>query len=51
MVAIGISTGNGANRPATGVSWNEAARYVNWLNTSNGLAPAYKFATQPGEVG
>ena len=26
--------GNGVNRPATGVSWNEAARFVNWLNTS-----------------
>src|SRR5687768_3368522 len=21
------------NKPATGVSWNEAARFVNWLNT------------------
>jgi formylglycine-generating enzyme required for sulfatase activity len=41
----------GANRPATGVSWNEAARYVNWLNTSQGYSPAYKFATQPGDVG
>ena len=28
--------GNGVNRPATGVSWNEAARFVNWLNTSTG---------------
>ena len=27
----------GANKPATGVSWNEAARFVNWLNTSQGL--------------
>jgi formylglycine-generating enzyme len=43
--------GNGANRPATGVSWNEAARYVNWLNTSKGFAPAYKFELQPGDVG
>jgi len=40
-----------ADKPATGVSWNEAARFVNWLNTSNGSTPAYKFATQPGEVG
>lgn len=37
--------GNGANRPATGVSWNEAARFVNWLNTSTGHSPAYKFTT------
>jgi hypothetical protein len=37
--------------PATGVSWNEAARFVNWLNTSNGHSPAYKFSTQPGDAG
>ena len=37
--------GNGANKPATGVSWNEAARFVNWLNTSNGGFAAYKFTT------
>ena len=43
--------GNGANRPATGVSWNEAARYVNWLNTSQGYTPAYKFDFQPGQPG
>lgn len=43
--------GNGVNRPATGVSWNEAARFVNWLNTSNGFNAAYKFALQPGDVG
>ena len=35
--------------PATGVSWNEAARFVNWLNTSEGFSPAYRFATQPGD--
>jgi len=43
--------GNGANRPATGVSWNQAARFVNWLNTSQGFSPAYKFANQPGDGG
>ena len=37
--------GNGANKPATGVSWNEAARFVNWLNTSQGYQAAYKFTT------
>jgi len=37
--------GNGGNKPATGVSWNEAARFVNWLNTSTGNAAAYKFTT------
>ena len=29
--------------PATSVSWNEAARFVNWLNTSTGNQEAYKF--------
>ncbi|HAC89559.1 MAG TPA: hypothetical protein DCF63_02845 [Planctomycetaceae bacterium] len=43
--------GNGANRPATGISWNEAARYVNWLNTSQGYSPAYKFDIQPSQPG
>ncbi len=44
------SGGNCANRPATGVSWNEAARFVNWLNTSKGYSAAYKFTLQPGDV-
>jgi hypothetical protein len=37
--------GNGVNRPATGISWNEAARFVNWLNTSSSFSAAYKFST------
>jgi hypothetical protein len=41
----------GADKPATSVSWNEAARFVNWLNTSSNSTPAYKFAIQPGEPG
>ena len=43
--------GNIGTRPATGVNWNEAARFVNWLNTSQSYAPAYKFTLQPGDVG
>jgi formylglycine-generating enzyme required for sulfatase activity len=35
--------GNGVNRPATGISWNEAARFVNYLNTSKGYQAAYNF--------
>jgi len=35
----------GTAKPATGVSWNEAARFVNWLNTSTGNQAAYKFTT------
>jgi hypothetical protein len=41
--------GVGINEPATGISWNEAARFINWLNTSQGVSPAYKFFYQPGE--
>jgi len=29
MANMTIYTGNGSDRPATGVSWNEAARFVN----------------------
>jgi formylglycine-generating enzyme required for sulfatase activity len=35
----------GTAKPATAVSWNEAARFVNWLNTSTGGFAAYKFTT------
>ena len=38
----------GANKPAGGLSWNEAARFVNWLNVDTGYAPAYKFTTGGG---
>jgi formylglycine-generating enzyme len=49
---IGIVQDNrAANQPATSVNWNEAARFVNWLNTSTGSWPAYKFALQPGDRG
>jgi hypothetical protein len=33
----------GPNKPATSVSWFEAAKFVNWLNTSAGYPAAYKF--------
>jgi formylglycine-generating enzyme required for sulfatase activity len=35
----------GTAKPATRVNWNEAARFVNWLNTSTGGFAAYKFTT------
>jgi formylglycine-generating enzyme required for sulfatase activity len=35
----------GGAKPATSVSWNEAARFTNWLNTSTGGSAAYKFTT------
>jgi len=36
----------GPNKPATRASWFEAAQFVNWLNTSTGNTPAYKFNDQ-----
>ena len=36
--------------PATGISWTEAARFVNWLNASSGYPRAYNFSTRPGEL-
>ncbi len=35
--------GNGDDLPATGISWYEAAQFVNWLNVSEGHSAAYKF--------
>ncbi len=35
----------GPDKPATSVDWFEAAKFVNWLNTSSGHMPAYKFVT------
>jgi len=49
---LGITHNNlGPNKPATEITWLEAARFVNWLNSSQGFSPAYKFAVQPGEDG
>ena len=35
----------GGAKPATSVTWNEAARFTNWLNTSTGGSAAYNFTT------
>ena len=35
--------GNGVNSPATGISWYEAAKFVNYLNTSQNKQAAYSF--------
>ena len=34
--------GNSDNKPAVGITWHEAAKFVNWLNTSTGNPLAYK---------
>jgi len=57
--ALGITQDNrGANKPATSISWYEAARFVNWLNAEHGSTPAYKFNSagdfllwQPADAG
>ena len=41
---IGNDTGDDPEMPARKLSWNEAARYVNWLNTREGYQEAYKFS-------
>jgi hypothetical protein len=52
--------GNGLNRPATGLNWYDAAKFVNELNLAQGYRPAYKTTGytvpflsewQPGEAG
>ena len=43
MSDLSVFGANGVNRPATGISYYEAAKYVNWLNTSTGGTAAYKF--------
>jgi len=34
---------NSGNKPAAGINWYEAARFVNFLNTNSGGTAAYKF--------
>ncbi|TWU28367.1 SUMF1/EgtB/PvdO family nonheme iron enzyme [Bythopirellula polymerisocia] len=55
---LGITkTTRAPDKPATGVTWFEAAQFVNWLNTSTGNMPAYQFGAggfqlwQPGDAG
>ncbi|MCX7387983.1 MAG: SUMF1/EgtB/PvdO family nonheme iron enzyme [Planctomycetales bacterium] len=44
--SLQITTDNrGADKPATSVNWNEAARFTNWLNTSTGGSAAYNFTS------
>ncbi|MDF3129895.1 hypothetical protein P0Y35_11865 [Kiritimatiellaeota bacterium B1221] len=44
-ITMSHSGSSALDRPAAGITWNEAARFVNWLNTSKGYPVAYKFAT------
>ena len=38
-----VDGGPRSSMPATGVSWYDAAKFVNYLNADKGHAPAYKF--------
>ncbi len=38
----------GPSMPANEITWYEAAQFVNWLNTSTGHAPAYRFVGTQG---
>ena len=42
-------TWTGTNVPTNEVSWYEAAQFVNWLNTSTGHLPAYRFTGTQGQ--
>ena len=42
--SLGITKDNrSVNKPATSISWFEAAKFVNWLNRNTGNSPAYRF--------
>jgi formylglycine-generating enzyme len=43
MYDMSSQGGNGGSKPATGINWFGAAKFVNWLNTSSGGTAAYKF--------
>ena len=45
----GLAATFSERKPATGISRNEAARFVNYLNEAAGFPLAYKFAHQPGD--
>ncbi len=38
-------------RPATGVSWQDAARFCNWLSRQEGLTPVYAFTSEGRHTG
>ena len=47
----GMSGGDwSGNQPVGNINWFEAARFVNWLNTSTGHPPAYRFEGEDFEL-
>jgi hypothetical protein len=52
QISLGDMTdlgGNTPQKPATGMTIVEAAKFVNWLNTSSGYQAAYQFSTGANE--
>lgn len=57
-LSLTVDVERGPRKPATGLSWFDAALFVNWLNEVKGFAPAYKFGNAgqfelwaPGDAG
>ena len=53
-----VDVERGPQKPATGLTWFGAAKFVNWLNEDQGSPAAYKFDEQgqfqlwePGDIG
>ena len=40
---LDVDVERGPQKPATGLTWFDAARFVNFLNEDRGFSPAYKF--------
>jgi len=38
-----------ADAAVSGISWNNAARIINWMNLSKGFPPAYNYEYEPGQ--
>lgn len=45
-LGLNVDVERGPQKPATGLSWFDAARFVNWLNVDRGAPEAYKFDEQ-----
>ncbi len=57
-LGLNVDVERGPQKPATGLSWFDAARFANWLNEEQGAPVAYKFDDQnqfqlwqPGDIG
>ncbi len=55
---LAVDVERGPHKPATGLSWFDAVRFVNWLNEEQGSPVAYKFSEddqfqlwEPGDPG